>query len=180
MNLNLKTIPISKIKPAKYNPRIDLQPEDERYQHIARSIETFGLVEPLVWNEHNGVLISGHQRLKVLKDMGRTEVDVSIVNYEDEKIEMALNIALNNVSGENDDRALRELLVKLDDGSFDLTAIGFDEKALKKMVDEAGDKAGLDYQKQHEIIVECRNETEQKKLYDELTDKGYACRVLTL
>ena len=178
--MKIKKVPISEIEPAKYNPRKDLQPEDDEYQKILKSIETFGLVEPLVWNEHNGVLVGGHQRLKILKHLGKKEVDVSVVNIEDEKMEIALNLILNNSSGENDEAALRELLVKLDDGSFDMTLTGFNEDALKKMVDEAGDKAGLNYVKQHEVIVECKDEPEQKKLYENLSAKGYACRVLTL
>lgn len=40
----------------------------------------FDLVEPLVWNKRTGNLVGGHQRLKILKEQGRTEVEVSVVD----------------------------------------------------------------------------------------------------
>ena len=60
----IKKIPISRIKEAAYNPRLDLKPGDPEYEKIKRSIEEFDLVEPLVWNETTGNLVGGHQRLK--------------------------------------------------------------------------------------------------------------------
>ncbi len=41
----IEKIPVSKIKPAIYNPRIDLQPGDPEYESLKRSIEEFNLVE---------------------------------------------------------------------------------------------------------------------------------------
>lgn len=84
----------SKIKPAAYNPRKALTPKDDEYQAIKRSIEAFGLVEPLVWNKLASNLVGGHQRLRVLKDLGHKEVDVSEVDL-DPRQERALNVALN-------------------------------------------------------------------------------------
>jgi ParB-like chromosome segregation protein Spo0J len=34
-----------------YNPRIELQPGDLEYEKLKYSIEEFGYVEPIVWNE---------------------------------------------------------------------------------------------------------------------------------
>lgn len=48
------------------------------YQKIARSIEKYGCVEPIIWNEKTGNVIGGHQRLKVLAATGAVEVDVSV------------------------------------------------------------------------------------------------------
>jgi hypothetical protein len=31
-----------------------------------------------------------------------------------------------------------------------------------------------------EVVVECQEESEQERTYNELTEKGYSCRVLTL
>ena len=66
--MQITNIPIDQLKPAKYNPRLDLQPDDKEYQDIKRSIVEFTLVEPLVINK-DMVIIGGHQRLKVLKDL---------------------------------------------------------------------------------------------------------------
>ena len=64
--MQLKTIPISKIKPAAYNPRHDLKPGDPEYDKLKRSIDQFGCVEPLIWNQRSGNLVGGHQRFKIL------------------------------------------------------------------------------------------------------------------
>ena len=45
--MNIQLINIEKLKPAEYNPRKDLQPEDEEWRKIQRSIEEFGYVDPL-------------------------------------------------------------------------------------------------------------------------------------
>nr|WP_242466893.1 hypothetical protein [Brevibacillus brevis] len=39
---------VSKINPASYNPRIDLQPGDIEYEKLKRSFQEFGYVEPLI------------------------------------------------------------------------------------------------------------------------------------
>ena len=37
--MNIQKIKITELKPAKYNPRKDLKPEDEEYQKIKKSIK---------------------------------------------------------------------------------------------------------------------------------------------
>lgn len=132
---------IDEINPAPYNPRKDLKPTDPAYQTLKKAIEHFGLVEPLVWNTRTGNLVGGHQRLKVLKELGRTHIPVTIVDLSDSD-EMALNVALNKIGGEWDIPKLKELLVELDAGDIDLTLTGFNEGDLKNLVDFEG-KAGL-------------------------------------
>ena len=99
--MEIRKVPISLLNAAPYNPRKDLKPGDPEYQKIARSIEKYGCVEPIIWNEKTGNVIGGHQRLKVLAATGAVEVDVSVVqlSLEDEK---ALNLALNKISGQSD------------------------------------------------------------------------------
>ena len=46
----VELLPIDTFDPAPYNPRRDLTPEDEEYQAIATSLDTWGLVDPLVGN----------------------------------------------------------------------------------------------------------------------------------
>ena len=44
-NLNMQTMPIDRLKPAKYNPRKDLKPGDPAYEKIKRSLHDFGYVD---------------------------------------------------------------------------------------------------------------------------------------
>ena len=76
--LDVRTLPIEKLIPAPYNPRLVLQPEDRRYQKLARSLREFGLVEPLIWNETTGHVVGGHARLAILKALGARAVPVSV------------------------------------------------------------------------------------------------------
>ena len=102
---------IADLRPAEYNPRKRLQPGDEEYERLKRSVETFGYVDPIIINA-DGTVIGGHQRLFVLQDLGYHEADVSVVslNKNDEK---ALNIALNKISGEWDEEKLAAIFSEL-------------------------------------------------------------------
>ena len=55
---------VADLIPANYNPRKDLKPGDPEYEKLKRSMETFGYVEPLIWNKKTGRVVGGHQRLK--------------------------------------------------------------------------------------------------------------------
>lgn len=124
--MKLLKIPVSKIKPAAYNPRIDLKPGDPEYERLAKSVRSFGCVEPLVWNKRSGNLVGGHQRFKILVARGDREVHVSVVDLSPER-ERALNIALNKITGAWDERKLAELLSELVNlPEFDLSVSGFD------------------------------------------------------
>ena len=111
--------------PADYNPRKDLKPGDSEYEKLKRSIEQFGYVEPVIWNKATGRVVGGHQRLKVLMDMGITEVDCVVVDMPEDK-EKALNIALNKISGEWDKDKLALLITDLQGADFDVSLTGFD------------------------------------------------------
>ena len=68
--MNIQTVSITQINPAAYNPRQDLKPGDADYEKLKNSINVFGYVEPLVWNQGTGNLVGGHQRLKILIEQG--------------------------------------------------------------------------------------------------------------
>lgn len=109
---------IADMNRAAYNPRVDLQPEDEEYQAIERSLKRHGLVQPIVWNRRTNTVVSGHQRLTVLEAQGETEVTVSVV-YLDDIQEKELNVALNKITGEWDDDKLSVILNELSEEAAD-------------------------------------------------------------
>ena len=111
--------------PADYNPRKDLKPGDAEYEKLKRSIEQFGYVEPVIWNQTTGRVVGGHQRLKVLMDMGMTKVDCVVVEMDEDK-EKALNIALNKISGDWDKDKLALLIADLQGADFDVSLTGFE------------------------------------------------------
>ena len=130
--MEIRKINIDKIKPATYNPRKNLQPDDPEYKKIKKSIDEFGFIEPLIWNERTGNLVGGHQRLKILKERGDKEVEVSVVDL-DENREKILNIALNKIQGEWDYLKLGELLREIDIGEYDLEITGFNKIDIEEL-----------------------------------------------
>lgn len=124
---------IDALLPAVYNPRKDLTPDDKEYQKIKRSIEEFGYIEPIVYNVTTNTIVSGHQRLKVLKELGYTEIDVVEIKETEER-EKALNIALNKIDGEWDMATLKDLLQDLDTGEMDMDLTGFEDWELEQLM----------------------------------------------
>lgn len=121
------------LKPAEYNPRKALTPEDSEWQKIKNSIEKFEYIDPIIINQ-DGTIIGGHQRYSVMTALGYDEIDVVVLDLskEDEK---ALNIALNKISGEWDNLKLKDLLLELDLGDYDISITGFDNNDLENLVE---------------------------------------------
>lgn len=123
---------IDDLVPAPYNPRVDLRLGDPDYEKLKRSIQEFGLVEPVVWNKRTGHVVGGHQRLKILRELGYEEVEVSVVDLDEER-EKLLNVALNKIEGDWDNFKLKELLQELEFGGADIELTGFDEDEIDKL-----------------------------------------------
>ncbi|MBK6942620.1 MAG: ParB N-terminal domain-containing protein [Planctomycetes bacterium] len=139
--MRVEKVAISRIQLAPYNPRRSLRPEDPEYGRILRSLDEFGLVEPLVWNKRTRNLVGGHQRFQILLAQGAKDVDVSVVNLTLAK-EKALNVALNRIAGRWDDRKLAELLDEITNmPDIDVELTGFDlpdvEQLLAKVASDA-------------------------------------------
>jgi DNA modification methylase len=89
---------IADLMPASYNPRKATKKQED---NLKKSLEKFGVVEPIVFNKQTGCIVGGHFRIRELKKLGYTEVECVIVDLpiEDEK---ELNIRLNANTGEWD------------------------------------------------------------------------------
>ncbi|MDE3095587.1 MAG: DNA modification methylase [Chloroflexota bacterium] len=131
--MNVVEMPLADLVPAAYNPRKALRDGDPEYAKLRRSIEEFGLVDPIIWNSRTKRVIGGHQRLTVLRDLGRTTVPTVVVDL-DEKREKALNVALNKVTGDWDLTLLRDLLNEIQLSGEDATLTGFDPKEIEELV----------------------------------------------
>ncbi len=129
--LTIQHINVTELKPALYNPR---RWSDDQTAHLTESIERFGLVDPLIVNgaprRHN-IVIGGHFRLKIAKDLGFTEVPVVYVDIPDEAKERELNLRLNRNTGEWDFELLKQFDIDL------LLDVGFDDQALGDIWNDA-------------------------------------------
>ncbi|EKB53592.1 site-specific DNA-methyltransferase [Falseniella ignava] len=130
--MQVKKKKLTDLIPADYNPRKDLQPGDAEYEKLKRSIETFGYVEPIIWNKQTGRIVGGHQRLKVMQDLGYQEIECVIIDIDESK-EKALNVALNKISGSWDEDKLMSLITDLEASYFDVSLTGFDIAELDEL-----------------------------------------------
>jgi len=139
--MKVEKIKITDLIPSDYNPRI--MPENEATK-LRNSLETFGLVDPIVINLKNNHIIGGHQRFEVLidqhlednkifdelnmirlGDIGWVFTDTDL-KVESEDHEKALNLSLNKISGEWDSEKLFVILEELEVNNFDIELTGFD------------------------------------------------------
>jgi ParB-like chromosome segregation protein Spo0J len=129
-HFEVRVLPIDQLRPAAYNPRKALAPTSRAYRKLKASLAEFGLVEPLVWNELTCRVVGGHARLRILKELGSTEVPVSVVRL-DAAREKALNVVLNNqeAQGRYHPAKLAALLEELADLP-ELEMTGFDRTDL--------------------------------------------------
>lgn len=156
--MQIQNVHFSKVKPAPYNPRKDLQPEDSEYKKLEKSIEEFGLVQLLVWNKRTGNLVGGHQTLKILKDREKEEAQMSVVDLPLKK-EKALNLALNKIEGDWDNDKLAELIEELDNQTdIDLIIAGFDSKEIDDLITEIEAENNINYF--NDLLDEAEKEVE--------------------
>lgn len=127
--MRLEKVELDKLKEAAYNPRVKLEPGMDEYEKLRKSIETFGDVEPIVWNQRTGNVVGGHQRLQVLRDLGKKEATVSVVDM-DEAAEKRLNLALNKARGDWDGEKLEALLQEMAPDALEVSGFGADEVAI--------------------------------------------------
>lgn len=74
MKKELKTIELDKLVPYPGNPRHN----NQSAKIVAKSIEQFGYINPIVTDE-NFVVLAGNTRLKALKLLGRKSAEVLVV-----------------------------------------------------------------------------------------------------
>lgn len=139
--MKIQKIPVTELNPAAYNPRKDLQPGDAEYEKLLRSVEEFGYVEPIIWNRRTGNIVGGHQRFKVLLQLGFTEIDCVVVDL-DEAREKTLNIALNKISGDWDSEKLADVFRDIEQYGISLDITGFELPEIDKLYQQLSREDG--------------------------------------
>ena len=140
--MEIQMIDMDKIYIDTYNPRIDLQPDDKEYRAIENAILEFGMIKPFIVNVNNDLedfdytLVSGHQRLKILKSMDHTEIPCVVVELSKDKEKM-LNLAMNKITNKFDDNKLGLLLKELENHFDDLTITGLDPREMNVIKEKA-------------------------------------------
>lgn len=152
--LKVQYVPTSSLKAAEYNPR---RWDAEAKKGLKESIQRFGLVDAFIVNnapERQNIVIGGHFRLAMAKELGHTEVPVVFVSIPEIEREKELNIRLNRNLGEFDYDLLSQF-----DASF-LVDVGFSSEEIDNIfaMDETPEvfdlRAELDKLKIGEVLVQ--------------------------
>jgi hypothetical protein len=117
-----------KVAELKYYPGNPRTMSKEVFEKLKKSLQEFGIVDPLVINKNNEV-IGGNQRLRAIKELGIDEVDCVVVDLPKSK-EKALNIALNKIQGEFDEELLKSFIEDIEPLDLELTGLDDSEIAL--------------------------------------------------
>lgn len=131
--LQIVQVNVNDLKAADYNPR---RWPDAAIASLTESIKRYGLVDPLLVNSatnRKNILIGGHFRLHVAKQLGHTSVPVVYIDIPDIEKEKELNLRLNANLGTWDYDLLKEFDIDL------LLDVGFDDSDLSAMWDDALD-----------------------------------------
>tara|TARA_B100000519_G_scaffold3813_1_gene3733 strand:- start:1273 stop:1761 length:489 start_codon:yes stop_codon:yes gene_type:complete len=161
--MKIELIKINKLKPATYNPR---QISTKQYNDLKKSIERFGLVDPIIVNK-DMTIIGGHQRYKICKELKHTEIDCVVLDLSKEE-ERELNIRLNKNTGDFD----MDILAN----EFDideLTDWGFKHIDLDINID----KIDQDTDDSATITIKEDDLVKAKELYNDLKQKGYNVKI---
>lgn len=146
-NINIVYVQLSELKPSLYNPRVW---NEEEKKNLKESITQFGVIDPLIVNsaeERKNIVIGGHFRLEVLKELGHTDVPVVYLNIPNIEREKNLNLRLNKNQGEFD----LDLLAEFFDESF-LKEVGFDSMELDTIFAEDSVEETFDLEKELEKL----------------------------
>lgn len=123
-------VPTDRLVSADYNPR---KWDKKHIKQLTESIQEFGLVDPIIVNsapKRKNIIIGGHFRVTVAKEMGIKTVPVVYINIPNIEKEKELNLRLNKNQGEWDWDLLEEFERDL------LKTVGFDSKDLDKIYED--------------------------------------------
>jgi len=161
-SLKIQTIEvqINELIPADYNPRKHDQVATEQ---LKQSIQRFGLVDPIIVNSapsRKNIIIGGHFRWEVAKELGFETVPVVFVDIPDLDKEKELNLRLNKNTGEFD----WNLLAKFDESL--LSEIGFSSDELDSIFDLDIEPEKFDLEKELQKLNITNINTKKGDIYE--------------
>ena len=151
----------------------------KQQEQIWRSLQKYGWAYPIITNK-DGVYADGEQRAEVCKQHGEFFAPVLRLSVSDVDRRMLRQI-LNKLKGKhNRELDSAEYIRILQQGEKE------DLKALLESVGEGfpedlgGPKFSHIIPETYEIIIECKDEANQKSIFEKLRSEGYKLRILTL
>jgi ParB-like chromosome segregation protein Spo0J len=156
---------------------------DEQVVQIAASIKEFGWTNPILIDGQNGI-IAGHGRLMAARKLGYKEVPTIELADLTETQKKAYIIADNRLALNAgwDNEMLKLEFDDLSKMGFDLEMTGFSIKEIEALdtsvIDDDDVKEASD-ESRNLLMIECVGERELEKLYEEMQERGFECKILS-
>lgn len=133
-----KLVDVTELVP---NPRNPNKHGDAQIALLAKIIRHQGWRAPVVVSKRSGFIVAGHGRLEAGKLLGCQSVPVNFQEFATEADEWAHLIADNRIAelAETDGAILKDLLIELDTGAFDMDLSGFDAAELERVMNSLGE-----------------------------------------
>ena len=158
----------------------------EQVAQIAASIKEFGFTNPVLVDANN-TLIAGHGRVMAAQSIGVATVPAIRLAHLTDAQRRAYVIADNKLA-ENagwDMATLAREVEDLNADGYDLELLGFGADELSSMLgaeppppEPAAPSPGIVYQEKYAVLVDCKDEADQQRIFEQLTAGGMACKVL--
>ena len=174
-------IPISKLKLNPTNPRTIKKDQLEKLKRSIKSFPEMMEKRPMVCvTDEDGKLypLGGNMRLRAIKEMGFKEIPETWVALADEWTEEQRREFIVKDNANLGDWNWDELQENWDLDLISEWGVDLEWDEDNTEIDETDLSDDLDVA--FKVEVECDNESEQEKLYNELIDRGLKCRLLTL
>ena len=121
MKLKVEYIPIEQLKPYEKNAKIHTQ---EQIEQIKKSIQEFGMNDPIgIWGKDN-LIVEGHGRLQACKELGVKEVPVIRLDDLTDEQRRAYTL-VHNQTTMNTGFNMNILADELDNIDIDMSELGF-------------------------------------------------------
>jgi len=167
-------VPMFSIKLDPSNPRKN----DEAAKEVAKLIQKNGFRKPIVVDQ-NRIIRAGNTVYKSARILGMKFIPIAESDFEEtEAITYEISDNKANDYSDWDDDILRVLIKNYSlDSKENASASGLTDKCLNKLL-----IIKKEQQAKHimELAVTCENEEMVQTLFNELTNRGYVCRVISL
>lgn len=176
-------IPIKQIKVDQDNVR---KHPEQNLDAIKRSLESFGQQKPIVIDKDHTCL-AGNGTLLAARALGWTHLAAVITGLSGTSAR-AYAIADNrttDTSTWDDDKLAQQLAALQNDMDFDHLTTGFDDQQIEDAINQAMQIENqtlrdIEIPDTYQVLVACKNEDQQKEIFEHMQEEGYRCRILTL
>jgi len=183
------------------NPR-KITPSKARI--LAKTLQEFGDLSGFVFNKQNDSLVSGHQRKSILENaeiqitekydtptaQGTTAIGYAVIDGEkfayrevmwDEDKHTAAAIAANKGAGEWDFATLKDLMLEMDSGAFDMEFTGFELPEIENMMGAVTipdlENENVEKEKKFILTLEFGTQTDMEAMFKEMANRGVLVKV---